>query len=428
MPKPIPGLSRDQICQAPASGLVPLRAGAITAFGSTFAAASAQVDQVQRPVTLIGMTHLFSPISCRDVTLPNRIAVSPMCQYSSLDGFANDWHLVHLGARAAGGAGLVFTEAAAVLPEGRITPNDLGIWKDEHIAPLARIVDFLHGQGAHAAIQLAHAGRKASMNRPWDGERLLSTQENGWTNVVAPSPIGFADTYAKPHQLDAAGIVEVKQAFAAAARRALTAGFDIVELHSAHGYLFHEFLSPLSNQRTDTYGGIFANRIRLLVETVDAVRKVWPAHLPLFVRISATDWTEGGWDIAQSVALARVLKQHGVDLIDTSSGGNVAGATIPTGPGYQVPFASQIRGEAGIATAAVGQITSPAQADQIVRNGHADLVLLAREFLRDPYWPLHAAEALGSAMAWPPQYLRAAHRTSTAREPLTASREAVVAR
>ncbi len=373
------------------------------------------------------MTHLFSPISFRELTLPNRIAVSPMCQYSSVDGFANDWHLVHLGARAAGGAGLVFTEAAAVLPEGRITPNDLGIWKDEHVAMLARIVDFLHGQGAHVGIQIAHAGRKASMNRPWDGERMLSPEENGWTNVVAPSPVAFAANYAKPHELDAAGIAAVKQAFAAAARRALTAGFDIIEIHAAHGYLLHEFYSPLSNQRTDSYGGSFDNRIRLLVETVDSVRAEWPKRLPLFVRISATDWTEGGWDMKQSVALARVLKQHGVDLIDTSSGGNVAGAKIPTGPSYQVTFAEEIRREAGIATGAVGQITEPMQADQIVRNGEADLVLLAREFLRDPYWPLHAAEALGAAMTWPPQYLRAAHRTSTAREPLAATREAVAA-
>lgn len=342
-----------------------------------------------------------------------------MCEYSSTDGFANDWHLVHLGSRAVGGAGLVFTEASAVLPEGRITPHDLGIWKDEHIAMLGRIVDFLHGQGARAGIQLAHAGRKASMQRPWEGERLLSPEEDGWANVAAPSAIAFNDKYAKPHELDDAGIAAVKAAFAAAARRALAAGFDVVEIHAAHGYLLHEFLSPLSNQRTDAYGGSFANRIRLLVETVDAVRGEWPAHLPLFVRISATDWTDGGWDVEQSVALARVLKEHGVDLVDTSSGGNVAGATIPTGPGYQVPFAARIRGEAGIATGAVGQITSAAQADQIVRTGQADLVLLARQMLRDPYWPLHAAEELGVAMTWPPQYLRAAHRTSTARERLS---------
>jgi 2,4-dienoyl-CoA reductase-like NADH-dependent reductase (Old Yellow Enzyme family) len=361
------------------------------------------------------MDNLFSPISFRSITLPNRIAVSPMCEYSSTDGFANDWHLVHLGSRAVGGAGLVLTEAAAVLPEGRITPSDLGIWKDEHIAMLARIVDFLHAQGAYAGIQLAHAGRKASMQRPWEGERLLSPEESGWTNVAAPSAIPFNEKYAKPHQLDAAGIAEVKQAFAAATRRALTAGFDVIELHSAHGYLLHEFLSPLSNKRTDQYGGSFENRIRLLVETVDAIRAEWPANLPLFVRISTTDWTEGGWDEPQSVALAKILKQHGVDLVDCSSGGNVSGATIPTGPGYQVPFAEQIRSEADIATGAVGQITSAAQADQIVRTGQADLVLLARQMLRDPYWPLHAADELGVAMTWPPQYLRAAHPNSTAR-------------
>jgi 2,4-dienoyl-CoA reductase-like NADH-dependent reductase (Old Yellow Enzyme family) len=365
------------------------------------------------------MDNLFAPISFRSITLPNRIAVSPMCEYSSADGFANDWHLVHLGSRAVGGAGLVLTEAAAVLPEGRITPNDLGIWKDQHIAMLARIVDFLHSQGAHAGIQLAHAGRKASMQRPWQGERLLSPEESGWTNVAAPSAIPFNQKYAKPHELDAAGIAEVKQAFTAATRRAVTAGFDVVELHAAHGYLLHEFLSPLSNHRTDAYGGSFDNRIRLLVETVDAIRAEWPATLPLFVRISATDWTVGGWNETQSVALARILKQHGVDLIDVSSGGNVSGATIPTGPGYQVPFAEQIRSEATIATGAVGQITSPAQADQIVRTGQADLVLLARQMLRDPYWPLHAAGELGVPMTWPPQYLRAAHQNSTARVAVT---------
>jgi 2,4-dienoyl-CoA reductase-like NADH-dependent reductase (Old Yellow Enzyme family) len=364
------------------------------------------------------MSHLFSPISFREITLPNRIAVSPMCEYSSVDGFANDWHLVHLGSRAVGGAGLVITEATAVVPEGRITPGDLGLWKDEHIAMLARIVDFLHSQGAHAGIQLAHAGRKASMGIPWEGERLLLPQENGWSNVVAPSEVAFADHYAQPMAVDLAGIAAVKQAFVAAARRALAAGFDIVELHAAHGYLFHEFLSPLSNRRTDEYGGSFANRIRLLVEITEAVRAAWPARLPLFVRISATDWTEGGWDVDQSVELARVLKQLGVDLIDTSSGGNIAGAKIPTGPGYQVPFAERIRSRAGIATGAVGQITAAAQADQIVRNGEADLVLLAREMLRDPYWPLHAAEELNLTVPWPPQYLRAAHRTSPSREPV----------
>ncbi len=373
-------------------------------------------------MNLMVMTHLFSPITFRDITLSSRIVVSPMCEYSSTDGFANDWHLVHLGSRAVGGAGLVFTEAAAVLPEGRITPNDLGIWKDEHIAHLARIVDFLHSQGARAGIQLAHAGRKASMQRPWEGERLLSPEEAGWTNVAAPSAIAFSDRYAQPQALDAAGIAEVKLAFAAAASRAVTAGFDILELHAAHGYLLHEFLSPLSNQRSDIYGGSFENRIRLLVETVDAVRAEIPAGMPLFVRISAVEWTDGGWDLDQSVALARILKQHGVDLVDCSSGGNVAGATIPTGPGYQVPFAARIRSEADIATAAVGQITSPAQADQIIRDGNADLVLLAREMLRNPYWPLHAADALGATIAWRPQYLRA-HLPRTPRQPFTPWRE-----
>jgi 2,4-dienoyl-CoA reductase-like NADH-dependent reductase (Old Yellow Enzyme family) len=366
------------------------------------------------------MTHLFSPITFRDVTLPNRVVVSPMCEYSSVDGFANDWHLVHLGSRAVGGAGLVFTEASAVLPEGRITPNDLGIWKDEHIAMLARIVDFLHGQGARGGIQLAHAGRKASMQRPWQGEKLLSPEEGGWLDVAAPSAVPFNEKYARPHELDLPGIGAVKHGFAAAARRALAAGFDVVELHSAHGYLLHEFLSPLSNKRTDNYGGSFDNRIRLLVETVDTVRGEWPARLPLFVRISATEWTEGGFDPDQAVALARVLKEHSVDLVDCSSGGNVSGAAIPTGPGYQVPFAERIRSEAGVATGAVGQITSPAQADQIVRTGQADLIFLARQMLRDPYWALHAAAELGIAMSWPPQYLRAAPQGSTAREAVRA--------
>jgi 2,4-dienoyl-CoA reductase-like NADH-dependent reductase (Old Yellow Enzyme family) len=313
----------------------------------------------------------------------------------------------------------------SVLPEGRITPNDLGIWKDDHIAPLARIVDFLHGQGAHSAIQLAHAGRKASMQRPWEGERLLSPGEDGWTDVAAPSPIAFNDQYAKPHELDATGIARVTETFAAAARRALAAGFDVVEIHSAYGYLLHEFLSPLSNRRTDRYGGSFENRTRLLVETIDAIRAEWPQNRPLFVRISAVEWTDGGWDLDQSVALARVLKQHGVDLVDVSSGSNVSGATISSGSGYQAPFAERIRSEANIATAAVGQITSPAQADQIIRNGQADLVLLAREILRDPYWPLHAAQELGVSISWPAQYLRAAHRSST-RPPRTRDRYARV--
>jgi 2,4-dienoyl-CoA reductase-like NADH-dependent reductase (Old Yellow Enzyme family) len=362
------------------------------------------------------MDHLFSPISFRDVTLANRVVVSPMCEYSSVDGFANNWHLVHLGSRAVGGAGLVITEASAVVPEGRITPQDLGIWKDEHVAMLARIVEFLHSQGAHAGIQLAHAGRKASMQRPWEGERLLSPAEGGWDDVMAPSAVAFREDYAKPHELDGAGIARVKEAFAAAARRAMAAGFDVVELHAAHGYLLHEFLSPLSNKRTDEYGGSFENRVRLLVETVDAVRAVLAAGMPLFVRISATDWTDRGWDVDQAVELARVLKGHGVDLIDTSSGGNVAGAKIATAPGYQVPFAERIRREAQLATGAVGQITDAKQADAIVREGQADLVLLARQMLRDPYWPLHAADELGAEVTWPAQYLRAAPAGTKARE------------
>ena len=369
------------------------------------------------------MASLFSPFSVRAVTLPNRIVVSPMCQYSSEDGFANDWHMVHLGSRAVGGAGLVLTEASAVTPEGRITPNDLGIWKDQHITPLARIVDFLHSQGAAAGIQLAHAGRKASMGRPWEGERLIGPEEGGWTEVVAPSDVPFRGDYAQPHALTLEGIRAVREAFARATRRARRAGFDVIEIHAAHGYLLHEFLSPLSNKRTDEYGGAFENRIRLLIETVDVVRTESGGDVPLFVRISATDWTEGGWDTEQSVLLAKVLREHGADVIDTSSGGNVAGARIPTGPSYQVPFAEQIRREAGIATAAVGQITEPAQADAIVRNGEADLVLLAREFLRDPYWGLHAAQELGVDVTWPAQYLRAAQKGAAARKIWTATRE-----
>lgn len=359
--------------------------------------------------------HLFSPLMLAGITLPNRIAVSPMCEYSCEDGFATDWHLVHLGSRAVGGAGLVFTEATAVLPEGRISPQDLGLWKDEHIAPLARVVEFLHAHGAYAGIQLAHAGRKASMSPPSEPHRVVPPADGGWTNVVAPSAIPFAEDYAQPHALDAEGIARIKDAFRAAAGRALTAGFDVVEIHSAHGYLLHEFLSPLSNHRKDEYGGSFENRTRLLLETVDAVRSVWPTHLPVFVRISATDWTPGGWDVDQSVELARLLKARGVQLLDVSSGGNVAKAQIPVGPGYQTAFAERIRRESGLATGTVGMITDPAQADHILRTGQADMVLLAREFLRDPYWPLHAAQALHQAAAWPVQYLRAAPQGSTPR-------------
>ena len=368
-------------------------------------------------------TQLFSPLEIGSITLPNRIVVSPMCEYSSEDGFANDWHLVHLGSRAVGGAGLVFTEATAVTPEGRISPQDLGLWKDEHIAPLARITAFLHTQGARAGIQLAHAGRKASTYRPWSGEGVLAPEAGGWSNVLAPSPIQFAANYPQPHELDRAGIAAIASAFRAAAVRAIKAGFDVIEIHAAHGYLIHEFLSPISNHRGDEYGGSFENRARLLLEVVDSIREVWPRERPLFVRISATDWVEDkgpeySWDLPQSIRLAALLREHGVDLIDVSSGGNIAGVSIPTGPGYQTPFAEAIRKEFGILTGAVGQITDPAQAAQIIRTGQADLIFIAREFLRDPYWPLHAAIALGQAATWPPQYLRAAPPKTEARAPV----------
>jgi 2,4-dienoyl-CoA reductase-like NADH-dependent reductase (Old Yellow Enzyme family) len=337
-----------------------------------------------------------------------------MCQYSSVDGFANDWHLVHLGSRAQGGAGLVMAEASAVLPEGRITPSDLGIWKDAHIAGLERIASFIHGQGARVGIQLAHAGRKASMSVPFDEERLVLPGEGGW-QPVGPSDVAFAPHYAAPRALDQTGIDAVVEAFRRAAIRALEAGFDLVEIHAAHGYLIHEFLSPLANRRTDEYGGSLENRSRLALQVVDAVRGEWPEHLPLFVRISATDWAEGGWNVDESVELARRLREHGVDLVDVSSGGQVPNAQIPAGPGFQAPFAARIRREAGVATAAVGLITEPEQANAIVEQGEADLVLLAREMLRDPYSPVHAAAALSEPASWPKQYLRAAPRGSSSR-------------
>lgn len=363
------------------------------------------------------MANLFEPFPLRGVTLPSRVAVSPMCQYSSRDGFAGDWHLVHLGSRAVGGAGLVFTEAAAVLPQGRISPQDLGIWKDEHIPMLARIARFVGQQGSVAGMQLAHAGRKASTCRPWDGHGAVPPAEGGWSDVVAPSPLPFAEGYAMPRALDADGIREVTQAFARAAERSRQAGFQVIEIHAAHGYLLHQFLSPLSNQRQDEYGGSFENRTRLLREVLTAVRQSWPERLPLFVRISATDWAEGGWDLEQSVELARRLRSLGVDLVDCSSGGTLPHAQMPVGPGYQTPFAETIRREAGIATGAVGMIVDPAQADHIVRTGQADLVLLAREFLRHPYWPLRAARELGYPAEWPVQYLRAAPPGSPPRSP-----------
>lgn len=354
------------------------------------------------------MAHsLFSPLTLRGTTLKNRIAVSPMCQYSSIDGFASDWHLVHLGSRAIGGAALVFTEAAAVLPEGRISPGDLGIWKDAHIDALARITTFLRTHGSVPGIQLAHAGRKASTEVPWKGSKPLSVADRGWSPIFAPSAIAFGDGYQTPAALDADGIRCIVDAFADAARRSLDAGFEIIELHGAHGYLVNEFLSPLSNARGDEYGSSFENRTRFLREIVESVRNVWPERLPLFLRISATEWTEGGWDIEQSVELARMLAPLGVDLIDCSSGGNVPGVRIPIGPGYQVPLAERVRRDSGVATGAVGLITGAKQADEIVRKDQADIVLLAREELRDPYFPLHAAKELGTEITWPVQYLRA---------------------
>jgi len=364
------------------------------------------------------MAHLFDPISIRDLTFANRVFVSPMCEYSSTDGYANDWHFVHLGSRAVGGAGLVLTEATAVLPEGRISPQDLGIWSEDHIEPLARIVRFIHEQGSVAGMQLAHAGRKASTYRPWEGHGTVPEQAGGWTKVVAPSAVAFADSYPLPAALTREGIQEVVGAFANAARRACTAGFRVIEIHAAHGYLIHEFLSPLSNQRHDEYGGTFENRTRLIREIVAAVRSSWPERAPLFVRISATDWMEGGWDLQQSIELARSLKQIGVDLIDCSSGGNVPHAKVPVGPGYQTPFASQIRKAAEIMTGAVGMITSSVQAEQIIGTGQADAVIIARELLRDPYWPLRAARELGQSIAWPIQYLRAAPEGAPARVPV----------
>jgi 2,4-dienoyl-CoA reductase-like NADH-dependent reductase (Old Yellow Enzyme family) len=360
---------------------------------------------------------LFDELQIRDVRLANRIAVSPMCQYSCENGLATDWHLVHLGSRAVGGAALVMAEATAVLPEARISPQDLGIWSQAHIEPLSRITKFIHSQGSVAGIQIAHAGRKASTARPWDGAGKLAEQEGGWSDVVAPSAIAFAPNYPLPAAVTIERIAAIVDAFGKAAQRALDAGFRLLEIHSAHGYLLHEFLSPFSNRRSDLYGGSFENRTRIVREVVGKVRRFWPERLPLFIRISSTDWVEGGWDIEQAVALARSLRALGVDLVDCSSGGNVADAKIPIGPGYQVPFAERIRRDTGILTGAVGMITEVHQADEIIRSGQADIVLLAREMLRDPYWPLHAAAKLGKSISWPAQYLRAAPPGTAARRP-----------
>jgi 2,4-dienoyl-CoA reductase-like NADH-dependent reductase (Old Yellow Enzyme family) len=351
--------------------------------------------------------HLFQPLTVRSVTLRNRIGVSPMCQYSAEDGVANDWHYVHLGSRAVGGAGLVIVEATAVAPEGRITPGCLGLWSEKHVEPLSRIAKFVKSQGAVAGIQIAHAGRKASADLPWRGGAHLSGAQGGW-ETIAPSAIPFGGDLPKvPRAMTEADIVRVQNDFVAAAKRALTAGFEWLELHAAHGYLFNEFLSPLANHRTDKYGGSFENRSRLLLDTTRAVRKIWPDKLPLAVRISAIDWKEGGWQIEDSIALAKLLKARGVDLMDCSSGGVVPDAKIAVKPGYQTPFAEKIRRETGIATAAVGFITEPKQADDIVRSGQSDVVLLARQMLVDPYWPAHAAKALGHKLPPPNQYARA---------------------
>jgi len=353
------------------------------------------------------MANLFESLRLRSVELPHRILVSPMCQYSARDGLATEWHLVHLGSRAVGRAAAVFCEATAVTATGRISPVDLGLWSDFHVEPLRRAFAFVEQQGAVPGIQLAHAGRKASTSEPWKGGRPLSPQEGGWTPILGPSALAFNDGYQVPHELTGDEIASLVESFAAAARRAEATGARIIEIHAAHGYLLHSFLSPLSNHRSDSYGGSFNKRIRLVCEVVTAVRKVWPEKYPLFIRISATDWIEGGWTIEESVALTQVLRTLGIDLVDCSSGGVVPGARIPLGPGYQVQFAERIRREAGVAAGAVGMITDPGQADAIISSGQADVVFLARQFLRDPYWPLTASRALGHDLQWPPQYERA---------------------
>ena len=360
------------------------------------------------------MAHLFEPLKLRDIVLSNRIGIPPMCQYSAQDGVAADWHFVHYGSRAVGGAGLMILEATAVTPAGRISPGDLGLWDDKQIEPLARIARFAQAQGCVAAVQLAHAGRKASIGLGWQAQVSLAVEEGGWP-TVAPSPMAYSEDYAVPHELDEAGIRAIIGQFAAAARRAREAGFSTVEIHAAHGYLLHQFLSPLANLRTDAWGGSFENRTRLVTEVVSAVRSEWPERLPLLVRLSATDWVEGGWNADETVELCRTLKGLGVDLVDISTAGLSSKAKIQAGPGFQTEFAARVRHEAGIPSAAVGLITSPAQADHIIRTGQADMVLLGREILRNPYWPLQAAQTLGQTTAWPLQYLRAAPAGSTGR-------------
>lgn len=352
------------------------------------------------------MSKLFSSLEIKGVRFRNRIVVSPMCQYSSKDGFATDWHLVHLGSRAVGGAGLIITEATAVSPEGRISPDDLGIWKDAHIGKLQQICSFISAQGCVPGAQLAHAGRKASTDVPWKGRGTVDVAHGGWT-VVAPSALPFSETYPMPAALDKAGIDKIISDFTAAAERALRAGFKVIEVHGAHGYLVHQFFSPLSNQRTDEYGGSFENRTRLLFEIIAGIQRVWPADLPLFIRISATDWAAGGWHADEAVALVRLLKEKGVDLIDVSSGGLAHHQQIPVGPAYQLPFASRIKKETGILTGTVGLITDALQAETILVNGDADMIIMARELLRNPYFPLQAAHVLKAEVKWPVQYERA---------------------
>jgi len=354
-------------------------------------------------------SNLFSPLKLREITFRNRIFVSPMCQYSCEDGLPTDWHLVHLGSRAVGGAGMVMVEASGVSPEGRISPWDSGIWSSEHAKAFTRIARFIADQGAVPGIQLAHAGRKASTNRPWKGGGAVDAAHGGW-QPIAPSAIPFDQKHAVPIAMSPAQIDQVVRQFADAARWSLEAGFQVVEIHAAHGYLLHQFLSPLCNQRSDEYGGSLENRMRVPLRVTEAVREIWPAKWPVFVRISATDWAPGGWDLPQSIEFSRRLKESGIDLIDCSSGGAVPGVKIPVAPGYQVPFSEAAGTETGIATGAVGLITEPAQAQEIIASGQADIVLLARELLRDPYWPLHAAAALGVDVQWPVQYERAKHR------------------
>jgi 2,4-dienoyl-CoA reductase-like NADH-dependent reductase (Old Yellow Enzyme family) len=361
----------------------------------------------------VSEVDLLSPLTLRGLTLRNRIAMSPMCQYSAVEGLANDWHLVHLGSRAVGGAALVMVEATAVTPAGRISPSDLGIWSDEQVEPLARIARFVHSQGAVAGIQLAHAGRKASSEVPWKARVSLKTPEQGGWQVVGPSPIPFETGDPMPLPLDKKGIEGIIEAFEAATRRALKAGFRVIEIHSAHGYLLHQFLSPLSNHRTDEYGGSLENRMRLPLRVTECLRQLIPEELPLFVRISATDWVEGGWDLEASIVLAQQLKKLDVDLIDVSSGGTVPTARIPVGKGYQVPFARSIREQVGIRTGAVGMITDPEYANEVITGGGANLVFLGRELLREPYWALKAQCALDDEATWPVQYGYAVKRRAS---------------